>query len=61
MGEEFDEELTENVGLDQPAYLTPSGMPHVPASQLPVGPQANTPITPAGKVDEFGLPVQNLV
>jgi hypothetical protein len=61
LGDEFDEEIGESLSLDQPSYLTPSGMPHVPASNVPVGQPIEQSISNNTKVDEFGLPVQNLV
>lgn len=59
LGDEFDEAIGESIGLDQPSYLTPSGMPHVPASNVPVGQPLEQ--SSSTKVDEFGLPVQSLV
>eukprot|EP00602_Paraphysomonas_sp_CaronLab_P002264 CAMPEP_0185031374 /NCGR_PEP_ID=MMETSP1103-20130426/18819_1 /TAXON_ID=36769 /ORGANISM="Paraphysomonas bandaiensis, Strain Caron Lab Isolate" /LENGTH=177 /DNA_ID=CAMNT_0027566887 /DNA_START=211 /DNA_END=744 /DNA_ORIENTATION=- len=56
LGDEFDEELGEEVSMEQPSYLTPSGMPHVPASGVPSRPENNNV-----EVDELGLPVRNLV
>jgi hypothetical protein len=62
LGDEFEDELGmgDEVSMDQPSYLTPSGMPHVPAAGLPT-PQAAPPeaARPSG-VDEFGLPMQTV-
>ncbi|CAE7759384.1 CHMP5 [Symbiodinium microadriaticum] len=60
LGDEFDEELTEEVSLEQPSYLSPSGMPHVPAAGLPVPTIAQPQAPQPSGVDEFGLPVQNI-
>jgi hypothetical protein len=61
LGEEFDEGIGDEIGLEQPSYLTPSGMPHVPASNVPVSQPVEQTVSNNTKVDEFGLPVQNLV
>ena len=57
LGDEFDEEVEEDV--TNPSYMQESGMPRVPLSN--VTPTANDQKNETGnKVDEFGLPLQNL-
>jgi charged multivesicular body protein 5 len=61
LGDEFDEELGEEVSMEQPSYLTPSGMPHVPAGGVPTPARpVEAPVNASG-VDEFGLPMQTIV
>mmetsp|Transcript_10115 Transcript_10115/g.18896 ORF Transcript_10115/g.18896 Transcript_10115/m.18896 type:complete len:227 (+) Transcript_10115:118-798(+) len=56
LGDEFEEEFDEEV--TNPSYMQESGMPHVPMT-TPVTQQPQE-LTTDSKVDEFGLPVQNV-
>ena len=58
LGDEFEEELDEEIS--NPTYLQDSGMPHVPVSKPAVNLQTNHDVATNNRVDEFGLPVQNV-
>lgn len=56
LGDEFEDELQEEVG--SPSYLQESGMPHVPQTAPPT--RRPQEVRTDAKVDEFGLPLQNI-
>lgn len=57
LGDEFEEEMGEE--LSNPSYMQDSGMPHVPVSNIALN-ERRQEVATDNKVDEFGLPVQNL-